>query len=261
MQCVTCALALLLSVACTTKTSSSVSDSSVAVVSDSAGAVAAEATTSIENQGLIGPPDANKDSTYTYMHNHVRFGNKSLDDSAYDAEIPCESCKKTPVHMWIVPEKKAYKIDWPTALVNRENRGWITAEVVNVDNVRYEPLQLDPNEIAYEWVGPLNLEGTDHAVAFYKINLSTGESSGPMSPMRNATYCKNPDWKKRSHSAAKQTDPAGEECHAMTFPNPGTVAAAGTPLFPPNGTWISCVGGCCQVQSGTMKLATQTKGH
>lgn len=244
---------ILTAAACTTKQSKSASDSSVAVAED--------ATVGYQNQGLIGPPDANKDSTYDYMHEHVRFGDRTVKDSAYDAQIPCESCTKTPVHMWIVPEKKAYKIDWPTALVNRENRGWIIAEVVNVDNVRYEPLQLDPNEIAYEWVGPLNSEGTDHAVAFYKINLATGESSGPMSEMRNATYCKNPNWKKRSHSASKEMDPEGEECHAMTFPNPGTVQAAGTPLFPPNGTWISCVGGCCQVQSGTKVQSTQTKGH
>ena len=245
------AVSLFAGAACTTQKPASSTSASDSSASEDL------STLATDNSGLVGAPTLNVDSTKAYMA-AIRFGKKSVADSAFEYPFDCPGCKKSPVKLWVVPEKKAYKVDWPTAFVNNEQRGWIVAEIINSDDVRYDPLELDPGEIAYQWVGPINDEGTDHAMAYYKIDKATGRATGPMSPVYTIEYCSNKDWKKRTHSAAKQQHPPGETCATKTYP-PGVKPQAG-PLFPPNGTWISCVGGCCQVQNTQMSKSTKIKG-
>jgi hypothetical protein len=203
------------------------------------------------NPGLVGPPTLNADSTKAYLAG-LRFekSTKPERDSAYLDSTAT-------VRLLTVAEKKAFKIDWPTAMVNRENRGWIVAEIINEDTAEYKPLSLKHGEIAYQWVGPINTDGSDRAVAYYKIDSLTGVASAAMYPIRDITYCNAPRGLSRSKSSAKRQDPYHTDCKSVKYPG----ALRAVPLYPPDGTWISCVGGCCQVQSPDLTLKKSTKGN
>jgi hypothetical protein len=203
----------------------------------------------VENTGLVGPPDANAAATYAYFHDHVRFGGTSHADSAFTYDFDCPGCAKPAVRLTVVPEKKAFKVDWPTAFVNQEPRGWIVAKFMNVDNVKFLPLDLGPNETAYQWVGPLDVSGDRRAVAYYKVNLGTGQASEAMRPHASFGFCRNPNWRARSKSSAKHQHPDGETCSEFPVPSgmrAATLAKHTRGALASSGTWLSCVGGCCE---------------
>ena len=210
--------------------------------------------TSRAHQGLIGPPGGDRDSTIEYMTKHVDFGNDVKTDSGFVDYFDCTSCTKPQVQLMVMPEKKANKVDWPTALVNREHEGWVVAKVVNVDpdKVEYVPLKLKPDSTVFQWVGPISNDGRETAVAWYKIDVGTGAAELLYS-QTNITYCDDPDWKKRKHGVAMRHHPtANGPCVKRGYTPPNSTSSPQIkPLFPPGGTWISCAGGCCEVSDLT----------
>jgi hypothetical protein len=219
---------------------------------DTTAAVAVTAATAGAPRGLIGAPTLDRDSTKAYFATlHFDKSTKADRDSSYFDSTAT-------VVLLTVPERKAWKVDWPVAFVNRDNEGWFVAQIINQDTAYYKPLDLKPGESVYQWVGPIDSTGSDRAVAYYKVNPSTGEATGPISPMRSVTYCTNPDWRKRSKSAAKKNDPYHSACDTKAYAGKKALV----PFYPPDGTWISCVGGCCQVQSPDLTAKTKsTKGN
>lgn len=193
-------------------------------------------------KGLHGPPGANQTETQDYINNIVDFEPRQVKDSSFVWDFDCGTCTKPKVTMWVSPEKKAHKVDWADGMGGTTKVGWLVAALYNADTVPYVPLSLAPGETAYLWVGPLNDAATDHGVAFYKIDKSNGSASQPMMVAHDYTHCKSKV--SRSHSAAKHEHPPGEEC-AMAFRGTLTAMALGGSSV---GTWISCTGGCCQVQ-------------
>jgi len=201
---------------------------------------------------MVGPPTMNADSTKAYFAKlQFDHSTKADKDSAYFDSTAT-------VRLLTVAERKAWNVDWQASLDSTARMGFIVAEIINQDTTEYKPLSLKPGEIAYQWVGPIDSAMTQHAVAYYKIDPSTGVATGPMSPMRMVKYCQNPGWKKRTKSAAKKTDPTHGTCDTKTYPALSNLV----PFYPPDGTWISCVGGCCQVQSPDLTVKTKsTKGN
>ena len=199
-------------------------------------------------KGLIGPPGSDTAETRKYM-GKVDFGKDVKTDSGFVVKVACPECTQDSVELRVMPEKKSYKVDWPTALVNRDNEGWVVAQITNMDpSVTYPPLQLGPGENAYQWVGPTTVDGKQRAVAFYKIDLKTGIASQPLSQIKKVSYCTDPNWKKRKQGVAMPKHPGNVTCVEATYTPPGgTVIMTATPFFPPGSTWISCAGGCCEV--------------
>jgi hypothetical protein len=222
-------------------------EKTVATQSDTTGGVIVPAAKPAEDTGLVGPPTQDEAATRFYM---AAVTWESQDSSAYEGEFPCEGCGRDPVKLRIVPAQRAYKIDWPTALVNRDNRGWIVAKITNVSDVAFLPLNLQPQETAYQWVGPIDNDGTDRGVAFYKIDLSSGSSGAAMAVSHTVEYCTVPDWRRRKNSSAHKDHPTqSTKCAKTRFGMVAPVAKLTAARFPGDGTWLSCVGGCCKIMS------------
>lgn len=205
-------------------------------------------------KGLIGPPGSDTAETRKYM-GKIDFGKDVKTDSGFVTKVACPDCTKDSVELRVMAEKKSYKVDWPSAMVNRDNEGWIVAQITNMDaSVTYPPLQLGPGENAYQWVGPVTLDGKQRAVAFYKIDSKTGIASQPLSQIKKVSYCNDPNWKKRKQGVAMPKHPGAVTCVDASYAPPGgSMELAGVPFFPPGSTWLSCAGGCCEVTDLTSK--------
>ena len=241
----TLAVISIMVIACSTAGDST--DSAKAAASSDTGA-ASVSLVSGGPKGLIGPPGADAAGTIDYMK-HIDFGKDVEKVSGFVDDFDCPTCTKSPVKLMVMPEKMAFKVDWPTALVNRENEGWIVARITNVDpsGTRYEPLDIDKDSSAYQWVGPITPDGLSRAVAFYRIDATTGHAGNAMSPVTTVGYCDDKDWTKRTHGVARRKHPGTTPCIPKTYAPPGGVMLAGPPAHPPGGTWLSCAGGCCEV--------------
>jgi hypothetical protein len=218
-------------------------------------------TTAAGGQWLVGPPGMTPATTIDYMKNKVSFGRKAADDSAFIGPYPCPGCPNNPVTLTVVPEKQAQHISWDEAFRNDKNKGAIVAKVVNDNDYPYPPLQLNAHDSAYLWVGPITNDGTDRAVAYYKIDATAGTAVGPINPDRSVVYCDMPNWNNRTHSAAKGQHPMANRCYRVTYEPVPPYAASATKapmslftnvsytsaMFRSSGTWISCVYGCCEV--------------
>jgi len=198
-------------------------------------------------KGLHGPPGAHPAETADYINNLVDFEPRNKKDSSFEYDFDCGNCGKPKIHMWISPETKAHKVKWKDGMSGSTNVGWIVAAIYNADDSAYVPLSLKHGETAYLWVGPLNDAGTDHGIAFYKINKSDGSASGPMMATKYWQHCVYNTPESRSHAAAHHEHPNGQTCTDENAGDPAgaTLMAVGGSSV---GTWISCTGGCCQVQ-------------
>lgn len=224
-------------------------------------------TVSSNGQWLLGPPGRYPDKTIDYLKNKIQFGKKEVADSAYFGSYPCATCPGGAANLWVVPEKQSLNVNWDEAFRNDDTLGVIVAVVINDNAFPYPELDLAPNDSAYLWVGPISDDGNSRAVAYYKINPTTGKASAPMQADSSVTYCDVPKWKGRSHAAAKGEHPMASRCYVVTYspapPRPAPAASGATasikpmPLFTnvsytsamfrSDGTWISCVYGCCEV--------------
>ena len=235
----------ILVVACTSKGDNGNTDTAMAGTS-----VAATDNDPEERapKGLEGPPGSNPAATVKYMAK-TDFGDDPKTDSGFVAKVACPGCTKDSVELRVMAEKKSYKVDWPSAMVNRDNEGWIVAQITNMDpSVTYPPLQLGPGEIAYQWVGPVTLDGKQRAVAFYKIDLKSGIASQPLSQIKKVSYCSDPYWRNRKQGVAMPKHPGTVNCVEASYAPPGgSMQLAGEPFYPPGSTWLSCAGGCCEV--------------
>ena len=218
-------------------------------------------------QWLVGPPGKDTAATIDYLKNKVQFGRKALDDSAYAGAYPCATCTGDTATLWVVPEKQSLHVNWDEAFRNDDTLGVIVAVVINDNSFAYPELDLGPGDSAYLWVGPISNDGNDRAVAYYKINPTTGKASAAMKADRSVTYCDMPKWKGRRHAAAKGEHPMASRCYVVTYtPAPPRPPSATAPanasnntmplftnvsytsaMFRSSGTWISCVYGCCEV--------------
>jgi hypothetical protein len=212
---------------------------------------------------LVGYPGLNTANTVEYMTNRVKFPGTSNRDTVFTGNYPCNEtgCTSTTVELTVTPEEKAFQIDWDRAFRNEDNEGAIVAMIENKSGSPYPAFGSNGHDTVYVWVGPINNDGSDRAVGFYKINASNGTSTAAPTAYRKVTYCDIKNAKHRSKSAAHGEDPDKKHCFSVDYTPaakpPENTTAQKLPLFTnvsytsamfrSNGTWISCVYGCCEV--------------
>ena len=212
---------------------------------------------------LVGFPGKNKSETVYYM-TRVKFPGVSNKDTVFTAPYPCKvtGCTTATVDLTVTPEEKAFQIDWDRAFRNEDNEGAIVAKINNNTDYPYPPFGLYKKDSVYMWVGPVNDDGSERAVGFYKINASNGDATAAATRYTSVSYCDMPGAKHRSKSSAHDQHPPSSHCftvnYSPTAPSTTTnTTAQKLPLFTnvsytsamfrSDGTWISCVYGCCEV--------------
>lgn len=196
--------------------------------------------------GVDGP------ATLRYL-NTLDFTIASLGDSVlvknYQCTTPGNTCPPAGVRLMFIPEGGAYKRDWQKAMT-RDNEGYVVATILNVDNVTFTDLGLEPGKLAYAWIGQIGATTADRGFAVYRIDPATGLKQATWNETSSVNHCDNPAT--RGKPAIKDKHPGSETCTPITVAQsifgPRVAYAATTSAFQGiHGLWISCSGGCCEV--------------
>lgn len=198
------------------------------------------------DKGMKGQPGKNKPETRNYLLS-VGWGD-NLPDSQVVTQAQYFHYKKDSALIRIVPNVDAENIDWGAAMQNGGD-GHFVAKIYNLENTPVQPLGLKGLETGYVWVGELD-DGTRG------IGIATVKNDGETAFTRKFSsyaFCGDP----HTYPKVELTD--GHKCSGTpsvkkvsmnaqyilaslqprgdSSPNPGT------------GMWISCSGGCCELQS------------
>lgn len=237
----------------------------IAMVATLAGGCSKPETMAVAAAGrwLVGFPGKNTAETVNYM-TRVKFPGTSNRDTVFTGPYPCTEagCTNPTVDLTVIPEEKAFQIDWDRAFRNEDNEGAIVAMVKNDTDYPYPAYGLAAHDSTYMWVGPVNADGSQRAVGFYKIDASNGTATAAPATYTSISYCDMPKAKNRSKSAAHGQHPPSNRCFSVNYAGSAAASTTNTtaqklPLFTnvsytsamfrSNGTWISCVYGCCEV--------------
>lgn len=209
------------------------------------------------NGGLIGPPGVDA-ATMAYVTRGVHF------DDAKNGHVDVKSIATGKV-VRFEPEETSDTVNWHDALTDDLTEGGkIVARVSKVRNQLAPELGLnDTHEFAYMWVGPLNVAGTERAVAFYTFKKNGEKDGGPYSKFYVITRCADFSSSRkpyvmlnRNHGSAKCSEsrglgaPRGASTALLRL---ASSAAKPTAAFAAGGLWISCSGGCCDVGGGAFE--------
>ncbi|HUQ18116.1 MAG TPA: hypothetical protein VM099_00775 [Gemmatimonadaceae bacterium] len=202
-------------------------------------------------RGLGGAPGTDPTSTLTYYRT-LDFTKPQLKDDYVEGPIDCDKPSdcggRNTITLLIVPEKMAHKVNWIKSVSATETDGHFVAMIVNKDNVTFTPFHLAPRDTAFEWVGPLYATPDSRkALAFYKINTSTGTLRG--GPYGETKFRTCP-YQTNDHAAVhfnKKHCP--DSAASVLYPlDTGKQATALAPPMPQDGgLWVSCDNGCCQI--------------
>jgi hypothetical protein len=245
------------------RTGSAVLVAIVAALAGACGRKPQPMSMSAAGRWLVGYPGQDTAKTIDYMKD-VDFPGTSNKDTVFTGPYPCNDAgsTSTTVELTVTPEEKAFQIDWDRAFRNEDGEGALVAMIENKTASPYPAFGSTGNDTVYAWVGPINADGSDRAVTYYKIDKASGKATAAPTAYRKVTYCDIKGAKKRSKSAAHGEDPDKKHCFTVDYTPAAAAPAANTtaeklPLFTnvsftsamfrSNGTWISCVYGCCEV--------------
>jgi hypothetical protein len=193
-------------------------------------------------------------ATLKYLRG-LDFSIASVGDSVLVAKYPCttpgNTCPPDGVRLMFIPENGAYKRDWQKAMT-KDNEGYVVATVLNVDNMTFTDLGLDPGKLAYAWVGQIGATSAERGFAVYRIDTSTGLRQATWSETPDVRHCDNSNY--RDKPSIKDKHPGSETCSPITVaqssfgPRVAYAATTRTAFIGGiHGLWFACSGGCCEV--------------
>jgi hypothetical protein len=205
--------------------------------------------------GLFQSLDTDPQATRAYINSvHLNFSDER---GALQANFECNDKAKCPpngmVNLKIVPDSRAHNRDWLKILTGKREEGFIVAKIKNMDSRNtLDALQLRPGDSAYLWVGQLRKDDTERGVAFYSINTSSGTTGGPLEIVQTVQHCDDDDPIGSPNSGmtpkvVKGPNHTGAKCWQLSRDG-GQLMPIRRRIFPNTGLWISCSGGCCQVE-------------
>ena len=189
-------------------------------------------------------------ATIGYL-NGLEFTIASLGDSVLVQKFKCTGCLVDSVRLMFIPEVGAYKADWKKAMT-KDKEGYVVAAVLNVDNVTFADLGLEPGKLAYAWIGQTGATPEVRGFAVYRIDPLTGKKAATWNETTKVKHCDH-DNTGRSKSSIKDKHPGSNNCvpipisTAQNIFGPRAAYAATTAFQGIHGLWISCSGGCCEV--------------
>jgi len=205
--------------------------------------------TSQGNSGLKGRPEANPSETRKYLQS-LGWG----DDYPADAVVEqAFEWGTNSVMVRIVPMRTANQVSWQKALGigTPGGDGYFVAKIYNLEDKEIDPLGLGKLATGYLWVGEVEADGTRGA-RIYTIK-NNGKIDKKSKTLHMTGFCpgQHPD------SRVELTD--GKKCPALGAPAASTssntprvfFASMSQTFFAGRGLWVTCLGGCCELQTGT----------
>ena len=200
------------------------------------------------NSGLKGRPDANPSETRKYLQS-LGWG----DDYPADAVVEqAFEWGTNSVMVRIVPMRTANQVDWKNALAigGPGGNGYFVAKIYNLEEKEIDPLGLGKLATGYLWIGEVEADGTRGA-RIYTIK-NNGKIDKKSKSLAFVNFCAG------QHPDARVELTDGKKCPPLA---PASSSASNTPnfffaslkntIFVGKGLWVTCLGGCCELQTGT----------
>ncbi len=210
--------------------------------------ISAQSLQSQGNSGLKGRPDANPAETRKYLQS-LGWG----DD--YPAEAVVEQAFEwgtNSVMVRIVPMRTANQVSWEKALGigGPGGNGYFVAKIYNLEDKEIDPLGLGKLATGYLWIGEVEADGSRGARIYTVKN--NGKIDKKSKSLAFVNFCPG----QHADAMVELTD--GKKCPPRT-PASSTssiapnyfFASLKTTVFAGRGLWVTCLGGCCELQTGT----------
>lgn len=200
------------------------------------------------NSGLKGRPDANPGETRKYLQS-LGWGDDYPADSVVEQAFEWGT---NSVMVRIVPMRTANQVDWKKALGigGPGGNGYFVAKIYNLEEKDIDPLGLDKLATGYLWIGEVEADGTRGA-RIYTIK-NNGKIDKKSKSLAFVNFCEG----QHSSSAVELTD--GKKCPPIARPASSSsngqnffFASNRNAIFAGKGLWVTCLGGCCELQSGS----------
>ena len=200
------------------------------------------------SSGLKGRPDANPSETRKYLQSlgwGEDYASEAVVEQAYQWGTNSALVR-------IVPMRTANQVDWKKALGigGPGGNGHFVAKIYNLEDKDIDPLGLENLGTGYLWIGEVEADGTRGA-RIYTIK-NNGKIDKKSKTMAFVNFCEgqHPD------SRVELTD--GKKCPALPRSSSSSsngpnflFASLKNTIFVGPGLWVTCLGGCCEVQTGT----------
>ncbi len=205
--------------------------------------------------GFPGIPAANSAGFETYVQ---KLGFGTVQGSvSIEEPFPCiapAGCGgQSTVTLRVIPSEFSSDVNWKDATGN--GKGHVVAKIVVVDPVPYDRFNLVADDVAYLWIG--NNQGGKGA-ALYRVRAGKVTMVYRFTDIR---YCKTSIGYQpptvHNYMTAKCTDPdptpAGAAAATSATTSSIVTLASSKPtnsfaVTARSGLWVSCAGGCCEVQ-------------
>jgi hypothetical protein len=181
------------------------------------------------------------------------------------APYNCAACPGGKIQLLMIPATTAQNWNWQADL-GPGAPGDVVAQVINIDTVKFDELNLAPGEVAYAWVGQIAANGAPKNRGFgvYKLD-NNGNRAGEWSvvPKDSIEFC--PHDTPYDAPSIKTHHEGGGPCAVITSAAgtgknrlaglgisaayAATARSASTALVGLGQLWITCSGGCCQVNA------------
>lgn len=201
------------------------------------------------NAGLKGRPDANPSETRKYLQS-LGWGDDYPADAIVEQAFEWDT---NSVMVRIVPMKTANQVSWQSALgigVPGGN-GYFVAKIYNLEDKEIDPLGLGKLGTGYLWVGEVEADGTRGA-RIYTIK-NNGKVDKKSKSLALTGFCPgaHPD-SRVELTDGKKCPPLGAPPSSSSSNQPKVFFASMThSFFVGKGLWVTCLGGCCELQTGT----------
>lgn len=201
------------------------------------------------NSGLKGKPEDNPAETRKYLQS-LAWGDDYAADAVYEG--PYEWGNNS-VTIRIVPMTNANKVSWQSALGigGAGGNGAFVAKIYNLEDKNIGPLGLDKLGTGYLWVGPVPGAANERGAAIYTIK-NNGAVDGSPKKLKVSGFCagQHPDSRVELTDGKKCPGPFAPLTQSSQSP-PFFFASLRNTVFAGKGLWVTCLGGCCELQSGT----------
>ena len=203
------------------------------------------------NSGLKGKPDDNPAETRKYLQS-LAWGDNYESDAVYEG--PFELAPNNSVMIRIVPMTNANQVSWQSALGigGAGGNGAFVAKIYNLEDKPIGPLGLGKLATGYLWIGQVPGAANERGAAIYTIK-NNGAIDGSPKKLRLAGFCpgQHPDSRVELTDGHKCTGPYTPLTQSSSESTPFFFASLKHTVFAGRGLWVTCLGGCCELQTGT----------
>lgn len=201
------------------------------------------------SSGLKGKPGDNPGETRKYLQS-LAWGDNYPADAVYEG--PFDWGTNNSAMIRVVPMTNANQVSWQSALGigGSAGDGAFVAKIYNLEDKAIGPLGLEKLGTGYLWIGPVPGAANERGAAIYSIR-NNGAIDGTPKKLKVAGFCagQHPDSRVEMTDGKKCPGPFTPLTQSSSQSAPFFFASLKNTVFVGKGLWVTCLGGCCELQT------------